>query len=73
MKINPRGQVPTLLDGERKVCESIGAMLYLDDAYPDKPLKPEDLDTRALMYQRLVEAGVMYDIGAKAIFPKVGR
>ncbi len=49
MALNPRGQVPTLVDGDIIVGESLAALLYLDDAYPEHPLLPSSKKERALV------------------------
>ena len=51
MALNPRGQVPTLVDGDIIVGESLAALLYLDDAYPEHPLLPSSKKERALVSQ----------------------
>jgi glutathione S-transferase len=56
MELNPRGQVPTFKDGEIVVNESMAAMQYLEEAYPDPPLMPKDKPTRALALQRFHES-----------------
>jgi glutathione S-transferase len=38
LKLNPRGKVPTLKDGDIVVYESLAIMAYLDRKYPDPPL-----------------------------------
>jgi glutathione S-transferase len=38
LKLNPRGKVPTLKDGDFVLYESIGIMAYLDRKYPDPPI-----------------------------------
>jgi glutathione S-transferase len=38
LALNPRGQVPTLRDGDYVVHESIAILAYLDRAYPQTPL-----------------------------------
>lgn len=46
--LNPQQLVPTLLDGERVIRQSLAIIEYLDDAYPDTlPLLPSDLRERA--------------------------
>lgn len=46
--LNPQQLVPTLLDGERVIRQSLAIIEYLDDAYPDtQPLLPPDLRERA--------------------------
>jgi glutathione S-transferase len=42
LKINPNGFVPTLAHGERVVFESNAITEYLDDAFPERPLYPDD-------------------------------
>ena len=49
LAINPNGTVPTLVDGERVVFESSVINEYLDDAYPEPPLKPPDPAERSGM------------------------
>ena len=48
-------------------------MLYLEDAYPDVKLLPADLDTRAKVLQRLLEADVLLKSGVNAFRWKVGE
>jgi glutathione S-transferase len=38
LKLNPRGQVPVLKDGDVVVTESLAIMHYLEAAYPEPPL-----------------------------------
>ena len=38
LKLNPRGEVPTLTDGATVLTESIAIMTYLDGRYADPPL-----------------------------------
>lgn len=49
MKLNPNGVVPTLVHDGRPVIESTLIAEYLDEAFPDPPLRPEDLVLRAEM------------------------
>ena len=49
-KINPNGQVPALLDGDKVITESTVICEYLEDKYPTTPpLRPEDPYLRAQM------------------------
>jgi glutathione S-transferase len=38
LRMNPRGRVPVLRDGDYVVFESLACLLYLDRKYPDYPL-----------------------------------
>jgi glutathione S-transferase len=49
LKLNPRGVVPTLVDHGIPISESTVICEYLDDAYPDTPLRPRDPIARAAM------------------------
>jgi len=49
MKLNPNGVVPTLVDDGRVMIESTMICEYLDDAYPDRPLRPRDAYARGKM------------------------
>ena len=49
IKLNPRAVVPTLIDGELVVPESNVINEYLDERFPDPPLRPETPYERALM------------------------
>jgi glutathione S-transferase len=49
IKLNRRAVVPTLIDGENVVPESNVINEYLDEAFPDPPLKPKDPFGRAKM------------------------
>jgi glutathione S-transferase len=49
LKINPRGLVPTLVHDGRAIRESQVILEYLEDAFPEHPLRPADLVDRAEM------------------------
>ena len=51
MKLNPNGVVPTLMHDGRPVIESSVILYYLDEAFPNPPLMPQDLRLRALVRQ----------------------
>ncbi len=40
LALNPQGLVPTLLDGERILRQSLAILEYLDEVYPEPPLLP---------------------------------
>lgn len=49
LKMNPKGVVPTLVDGDRTLTESTIIMEYLDTAYDRDSLKPHDPYEQAQM------------------------
>ena len=46
-ELNPNAVVPTLIDEGKVICESTIIMEYLDDAYPEKSIRPKDPVERA--------------------------
>lgn len=49
LKLNPNGVVPTLVDGGTAIIESTVINEYIDDAWPDPPLRPQSAPDRARM------------------------
>jgi glutathione S-transferase len=49
LKLNPNAIVPTLVDDGTVIIESTVICEYLDDAYPEPPLRPKDALGRARM------------------------
>ena len=49
LKLNPGGVVPTLVHDGKPVIESTVILEYVDDAFPEPPLKPADPHARAAM------------------------
>lgn len=49
LRLNPKGVVPTLVDDGKVVRESTVIMEYLDDEYPNPPLRPADSHGRTHM------------------------
>lgn len=49
LKLNPNGVVPTLIDRGAVIVESTVICEYLEDTYPDAPLRPQDTVQRAAM------------------------
>ena len=47
LRINPKGQVPVLIDGEAEIYDSTQIFEYLEDAVPEPPLWPHDRLARA--------------------------
>lgn len=55
--LNPRHQVPTLVDGDFVLYESNAIVEYLDEAYPGRgaPLLPGDAQSRAIVRRLVLE------------------
>lgn len=70
LRMNPRGRVPVLRDGDFVVYESLACLLYLDRKYPDRPLfgtTPEEAATimRVICeYQAYAESHVTQIVSA---------
>ena len=45
--LNPQGLVPTLVDGDFVLTQSLAILEYLDELHPDRPLLPSDVRGRA--------------------------
>ncbi len=57
LAINPRGNVPVLVDGDVTVRETNAILAYLDAAYPDPPLFGAGPAQTAQIWQMVCEAG----------------
>jgi glutathione S-transferase len=60
LKLNPKGVVPTLVHDGKPVIESTLICEYLDEAFPEPPLKPADPWQRSRMrvWSKLVDEGL---------------
>jgi glutathione S-transferase len=65
-RINPNGVVPTLVHDGQVVIESNDILEYLDDHFPDPPLRPTDADARAEM-DRLIAAAAAFQPTIKVL------
>jgi len=50
LALNPLGHVPTLVDGDAVIYETLAICLYLGDRFPDKRLAPAPDDRRRGLY-----------------------
>jgi glutathione S-transferase len=70
LRMNPRGRVPVLKDGDYVVFESLACLMYLDRKYPEPPLfgrTPEEAGTimRVICeYQAYAESHLMQIVSA---------
>eukprot|EP00892_Ulva_mutabilis_P004674 jgi/Ulvmu1/2579/UM014_0030.1 len=71
LKLNPRGQLPVLIDGDAIVNDSMAIMHYLEAMYPSAPLLPSGKAKLALACQRLHESSAMYHAVQPALFAKI--
>jgi glutathione S-transferase len=55
LKLNPRGKVPTLKDGDYVLYESLAIMSYLDRKYPEPPLFGNTPEEMGLIWRALAE------------------
>ena len=69
LKLNPKGVVPTLIDHGVPIVESTVICEYLDEAYPENPLRPADPVSRAKMrpWTLLPDAGLHNACGALTV------
>ena len=55
LAMNPRGQVPTLRDGDYAVYESVAILAYLDRKYPAPPLFGSTAEDSGLVWRSVCE------------------
>jgi glutathione S-transferase len=60
LKLNPKGLVPTLLHDGNAIAESTLICEYIDEAFPEPPLKPDNPADRARMrmWSKFVDEGL---------------
>lgn len=56
LKVNPRGQVPAIVDYGFALAQSNAICEYLEERYTDKPLMPRDVKARAVIRRMIAEA-----------------
>jgi len=55
LKLNPRGKVPTLKDGDFALYESLAIMVYLDRKYPEPQLFGKTPEQTGLIWRAILE------------------
>ena len=68
LKMNPRGKVPVLKDGETVVAESLAILTYLDEKHPTPPLFGETPSDKARIWQAVYEAENYFMESAGSVF-----
>jgi glutathione S-transferase len=60
LKLNPKGVVPTLVHDGKAIIESTLICEYIDEAFPEPPLKPADpwLRARMRLWSKMVDEGL---------------
>lgn len=78
LRINPKRQVPVLIDGEVEIFDSTQIFEYLEDAAPEPPLWPRDVAGRArarqlehlsdeVFFPHVIKLmGLQHDMGSEA-------
>jgi len=70
LKLNPRGKVPTLKDGDFALYESLAIMSYLDRKYPDPPIFGTTPQETGLIWREISETdSYLGDPGTKIVRP----
>jgi glutathione S-transferase len=64
LALNPRHQVPVLVDGDFSLYESNAIVEYIDEAHPGRgaPLFPGDAKARALIRRLILEVDNYYSV-----------
>ena len=70
LRLNPRGKVPTLKDGDFVVYESLAIMSYLDRKYPHPPLFGKTAEETGLVWRAISESeSYLVSAGDKVVRP----
>ena len=72
LAVNPKGQVPVLVDGELSLYDSTIILEYLEDAYPRPPLYPSTPPLRARCRQLELHADEVMLTPLRALMHRTG-
>ncbi len=70
-RLSPRGKIPVLDTGEGFLSESVAILDYLDDAYPEVPLRHPDAFSRARSRQIINLVQLYVEAQVRQLFPGV--
>ncbi len=75
LRINPKGLVPTIVHDGKPVAESTIILEFLEDAFPERPLRPADPHARARMraWARVPDEGIHVACGTVSFACVFGR
>jgi glutathione S-transferase len=78
LRMNPRGKVPVIVDGDFTLTESAAILEYLDERYPDAPrLFPTEIRARALVRRSIRVSdhyiGIAVQTLGRELFERGGR
>lgn len=68
--VNPKGQVPVLVDGDLSLYDSTQIFEYLEDAFPEPPLWPRDPRDRARARQLELESDEVFFPNVITLMPR---
>lgn len=71
LAISPMGKIPVLKCPDGWIAETVAIVEYLDDRYPEKPLRPAALGDRAKARQIVNIVQMYVEVPARALFPGV--
>jgi glutathione S-transferase len=69
--MNPMGKIPVLESPDGWIGETVAIVEYLDDRYPDVPLRPTSLGERAKARQIVNVVQMYVETPARSLFPGV--
>jgi glutathione S-transferase len=69
--LSPLGKIPVLETGEGPLTETVAILDYLDDNYPDNPLRPEGAFARARARQIINILQLYVETQVRQLFPGV--
>ncbi len=69
-RVNPKAQVPVLVDGDLEIYDSTQIFEYLEDAFPDPPLWPRDPRERARARQAELESDEVFFPNVITLMPR---